>query len=74
MDGIVKWFNDAKGFGFIQSGQKDYFVHYRQIISKGFKTLSEGQAVRFTPCTRLKGPVAEDVRTDLGDDNREGNT
>ena len=47
--GTVKWFNDAKGFGFIapENGQKDCFVHHSAIQGKGFKTLAEGQVVEF---------------------------
>ncbi|WP_263417872.1 cold-shock protein [Terriglobus albidus] len=60
--GIVKWFNDAKGFGFIsrQSGE-DVFVHHRAIKSNGFRSLQEGQAVRFNVVKGQKGWQAEDV-------------
>lgn len=48
MTGKVKWFNDAKGFGFITGGDgKDYFVHFSEIQGGGFKTLKEGEAVTF---------------------------
>ncbi|HEY1214010.1 cold shock domain-containing protein [Terriglobus albidus] len=60
--GIVKWFNDAKGFGFIsrQSGE-DVFVHHRAIKSNGFRSLQEGQTVRFNVVKGQKGWQAEDV-------------
>lgn len=61
ISGKVKWFNDSKGFGFIESEGKDYFVHYTAIQSSGFKSLSEGAAVRFKPGQGQKGPQAEDV-------------
>ncbi|MGO4515634.1 cold-shock protein [Terriglobus sp. 2YAB30_2] len=60
--GIVKWFNDAKGFGFIsrQSGE-DVFVHHKAIKSDGFRSLQEGQTVRFNVVKGQKGWQAEDV-------------
>jgi cold shock protein len=62
--GAVKWFNDAKGFGFIvaESVQGDIFVHYTAISNDGFKTLSEGQQVEFELTTGPKGPQAFNVR------------
>jgi CspA family cold shock protein len=60
--GTVKWFNDAKGFGFIkQEGEGDVFVHYSQIVGDGFKTLEEGQAVNFELKQGPKGLFAENV-------------
>ena len=59
--GKVKWFNEAKGFGFIESSGKDYFVHFSAILSNGFKTLAEGAAVSFKPGQGKKGLQAEDV-------------
>ena len=61
--GKVKWFNDAKGFGFLQvEGQdKDIFVHHTAIISEGFRTLSEGEDVEFELADGPKGPKAENV-------------
>ena len=61
--GTVKWFNDAKGFGFItpSDGSKDCFVHYSAIQGKGFKTLAEGDSVEFDLVTGQKGPAAENV-------------
>lgn len=62
--GTVKWFNDAKGFGFIQraDGQKDVFVHFSAISGDGFKSLAEGDAVEFEVVQGDKGPQAADVR------------
>lgn len=59
--GTVKWFNESKGFGFIECNGKDYFVHFSAISGNGFKTLQEGAAVLFTPGQGQKGPQAEDV-------------
>ena len=60
--GTVKWFNDAKGFGFItpESGA-DLFVHFRSIQGNGFKSLAEGDAVEFEITEGQKGPAAEGV-------------
>ncbi|MEK6815297.1 MAG: cold-shock protein [Nitrospirota bacterium] len=61
--GTVKWFNDAKGFGFIaQEGGKDVFVHFSAIQNEGFKTLAEGEAVEFEVTQGPKGPQASNVR------------
>lgn len=59
--GKVKWFNEGKGFGFIESGGKDYFVHFSAIQSSGFKTLPEGSNVLFKASKGQKGPQAEEV-------------
>ena len=60
--GTVKWFNEAKGYGFIQREDgDDLFVHFRSIQGSGFRTLSEGQKVEFTVGQGQKGPQAEDV-------------
>mgnify|MGYP001617998884 CR=1 FL=1 len=63
MQGKVKWFNEAKGFGFIEpeGGGKDIFVHYSAIQDKGFKTLREGQEVAFEVTDGPKGPQAINV-------------
>ncbi len=62
-EGRVKWFNDQKGFGFIEmDGGQDIFVHYSAIEGTGFKTLSEGQAVTFEVEKGAKGPQAVNVR------------
>lgn len=60
--GKVKWFNDAKGYGFIEREDgEDVFVHFTAIQSDGFKTLAEGQAVEFEVLTGQKGPQASNV-------------
>ena len=60
--GVVKWFNDEKGFGFIQQeGQKDVFVHFSAINGNGRKTLLEGQKVEFNITEGQKGPQAANV-------------
>lgn len=62
VNGTVKWFNDEKGFGFIeQEGGKDVFVHYSAIVAAGRKTLSEGQKVTMVVTQGQKGPQAENV-------------
>jgi CspA family cold shock protein len=61
IEGIVKWFNNAKGFGFIEANGADHFVHFSFISSEGFRTLQEGQRVMFTPGTGEKGLQATDV-------------
>lgn len=62
--GIVKWFNDAKGFGFItpETGGKDLFAHFSEIQAGGFKSLTEGQRVEFTVKQGAKGPQAAEIR------------
>jgi CspA family cold shock protein len=61
--GTVKWFNDAKGFGFIaQDGGKDVFVHHTAIIAEGFRSLSEGDNVEFEVVEGPKGLQASNVR------------
>ncbi|MBK7976313.1 MAG: cold-shock protein [Deltaproteobacteria bacterium] len=62
--GTVKWFNDAKGFGFItpEDGSKDVFVHHSAVSMDGFRTLSEGQRVEYEVTQGAKGPAAGNVR------------
>ncbi|BAP87240.1 cold-shock DNA-binding protein family protein [Burkholderiales bacterium GJ-E10] len=62
--GIVKWFNDAKGFGFItpDDGSKDLFAHFSEIKGNGFKSLSEGQRVQFVVKQGAKGPQATEIQ------------
>ena len=61
--GTVKWFNDAKGYGFIRRGTgADVFVHFSAIQSNGFRSLQEGQAVEFDVAQGAKGLQAENVQ------------
>ncbi len=61
--GFVKWFNDNKGYGFIeQAGGSDVFVHFSAIEGEGYKSLSEGQEVEFELSVGPKGPQATHVR------------
>lgn len=60
--GTVKWFDEAKGFGFIsREGGTDVFAHFKQIVGEGFKTLTEGQRVSFNVVQGQKGPQAENI-------------
>ena len=62
ISGKVKWFNNSKGYGFIElPGSSDIFVHYSAIQGDGFKTLEEGQEVEFEVTQGPKGPQAENV-------------
>lgn len=61
IDGKVKWFDEAKGFGFIEANGKEYFAHFKEIKSEGFKTLKEGAAVSFEPGMTSKGPIATSI-------------
>jgi CspA family cold shock protein len=64
MRGTVKWFNDAKGFGFIkpEDGGKDVFVHHSAIIAEGFRSLADGDLVEYEMSQGAKGPQAEKVK------------
>lgn len=62
--GVVKWFNDSKGFGFIQrSNGEDVFVHFRAIQADGHRSLRDGQKVEFTVAQGQKGLQAEEVKS-----------
>ena len=62
LEGTVKWFNATKGFGFIeQDNGKDVFVHHSAIQADGYKTLDEGERVKFEVVDGPKGPAAENV-------------
>lgn len=63
-NGIVKWFNSEKGYGFItpEDGTKDVFVHFSGIVGVGYKSLNEGQKVEYTETQGQKGPQATGVR------------
>ncbi|NGP05449.1 cold-shock protein [Rhodococcus sp. 14C212] len=62
--GVVKWFDEEKGFGFIaeEGGGPDIYVHYSEIAGTGFRSLTEGQRVEFEVGLGVKGPQAENVR------------
>ena len=62
-NGTVKWFNDAKGYGFItpDGASKDVFVHHSNIVGEGFKSLAEGMRVEFEERDGAKGPEATNV-------------
>ncbi|MBU0479967.1 MAG: cold shock domain-containing protein [Proteobacteria bacterium] len=63
LEGKVKWFNESKGFGFIEQAQgNDVFVHYTAIKTEGFKTLAEGEEVTFEIVDGPKGPAAANVQ------------
>jgi cold shock protein len=62
IQGIVKWFNDSKGFGFLTTDDgKDIFAHYTAIIDEGFKTLPEGSRVEFSLVETERGPQAANI-------------
>jgi CspA family cold shock protein len=63
MEGTVKWFNDQKGFGFIEKDDGiDVFVHFSNILAQGFKSLMEGQRVEFEEELGPRGPQAKNVK------------
>lgn len=66
LTGKVKWFDDKKGFGFVEADGKDYFVHFKEIKGEGFKTLKEGDKVSFTPASSPKGMNATQVTVEKG--------
>lgn len=61
MNGVVKWFNDQKGFGFISANGKDYFIHFKEINMDGYKSIKEGERVSFEPAQSPRGPVAKSL-------------
>jgi len=69
MTGVVKWFNNTKGYGFIETeaADKDVFVHFRSILGDGYKTLKEGEKVEFIITEGNKGAQAEEVKRLGGD-------
>lgn len=60
-EGIIKWFDEKKGFGFLECEGKDYFVHYKEIKGDGFRTLDSGTKVSFTAESSPKGGVAKAI-------------
>ena len=62
LNGVVKWFDSKKGFGFVACEGKDYFVHFRAIQANGYKELHEGQAVTFRAKKGDKGMMADEVQ------------
>ena len=66
--GVVKWFNSAKGYGFItpEDGGRDLFVHYTDIMAKGYRNLEQGQKVTFDYADGPKGPHATQVQAEVG--------
>ena len=64
MQGVVKWFNNAKGFGFIipDDGSAEVFAHFSAIQAEGYKSLNEGQRVEYVPMAREKGTYAAEIR------------
>ena len=57
--GQVKWFNQTKGFGFVESEGKDYFIHFKEIMGNGLKSLNPGDRVSFEPSMSAKGAIAK---------------
>lgn len=58
MNGTVRWFNSQKGYGFVESEGKDYFIHFKEINMPGYKSIKEGDKVSFEPSMSPKGIVA----------------
>lgn len=67
INGRVKWFSDSKGYGFIEAQGKDYFLHFKELQMEGFKTVKEGDKVRFTEDLSPRGPSARNVYLGYGD-------
>ena len=61
INGIVKWFSDEKGYGFIEAYGKDYFLHFKEINQEGYKSVRPGDKVCFEPDTSPKGLIAKSV-------------
>jgi len=61
LDGVVKWFNNDKGYGFIEADSINYFVHFKEIQIKGYKALKEAQKVTFIPAKGERGWAAKEV-------------
>jgi cold shock protein len=71
MQGIVKWFNNAKGYGFIgREGGPDVFVHFSSVVGDGYRTLKEGDVVEFEIGPGAKGPQANEVKKIEGDTHK----
>ncbi len=66
LKGVVKWFNNEKGFGFIRCDNKDYFVHFSEIQSDGYKILNDGDNVTFESSLGERGLAAKNVKIDSG--------
>lgn len=62
MNGKVEWFDQKKGYGFVVADGVDYFVHYKEIVAEGFKTLDAGDNVEFTPFEDSRGMKAKNVK------------
>ncbi len=60
-NGVVKWFDGKKGFGFIASQGEDFFIHFKEIQCTGYKDLKEGDKVYFEPATSAKGLIAKNL-------------
>ena len=67
LNGRVKWFNNAKGFGIIMCNGEEYFVHFTEIVGEGFKTLVQGSPVNFVPSSGPRGLVATKVSQNASD-------
>lgn len=68
MEGIVKWFKDDLGYGFIAADGRDYFAHFSEISHEGFKSLREGDKVFFNPETAPKGLIARQIQKEFSHD------